>query len=615
MNGHRKIDCIDKNIILESSKYCPKNGGHLGLFPFPGISRAAKKCESVKTKEHDHIYESTLKIKILAGLFFFFLGSFSPLASTEISSRLIASWTKNELKASGHLFFLKREFSPGQIAPLLAIFPQQRAKNDEAEIKEESWHGIYVQGQKVGYGYSCQRIVVRDHRQYVENYSESKIKVSRLGGVPIEINTRESIFYDREDNLQKVVVETTMTGDKISLEAQVKSGKIVFFAGGKQVNEVSSPGKFYAEIPIKKLLDEGKIQPGYNQDFLVIDPLTYSLKTCHFEVLGWEEVMILGEKKSLCHTRTKMETIVSVTVDDWLDEEGIIWKSINNSAFLTMTSLRMNREKALEPISSGFDLAYSTIIRPNVAWASPYQITRVRFRLSGLEREKFLRFPFDDGSQQLVQVGDDFVVVQTNSLVFKEKRALALPIKEEKIQSYLQPTTFCQSDDPQIQNVARDIIGDERNSWRAAKLIARWVNQALQPNYDVGFASAREVLKARQGDCSEFTVLTVALCRAVGIPARAAVGIMSAGGLFAYHMWPEVYVGRWLNLDPKWLVVDKDTGELVTDATHLKFGRSRLDENLFKEIATSVAEIIGHLELEIIDYLSSPTRQQWVEID
>ena len=120
-------------------------------------------------------------------------------------------------------------------------------------------------------------------------------------------------------------------------------------------------------------------------------------------------------------------------------------------------------------------------------------------------------------------------------------------------------------------------------TWLAARKIARWVEKEMTPNYDVGFASAREIIENKEGDCSEHTVLTVTLCRAVGIPARAAVGIMYAWGFFAYHMWPEVYVGRWIGLDAKWLAIDKISKEYYTDATHIKFGRSNLDENIFKE--------------------------------
>jgi|Deesub1362B_J571_1020462.scaffolds.fasta_scaffold00002_179 hypothetical protein len=502
---------------------------------------------------------------------------------------------------------------PTGISPVYLGLKETREK--PTAIQEESWMGIYIRNQKVGYAHSYRRLVSLRGREYEEHFSESVIKVSRLGGTPLDIETRQSTFYNKEGRLERLLVETTMAGDKIQLEAVVEPKKIIFYLGGQKIKEIPWEKEFYAEIPVKKLLAEGKIQPGFSQDFLIIDPLSYSLKTSHFEVLGWEEVLILGQKKTLWHTRTKIPTIVPVTVDDWLDEEGRIWKSINQSAFLTMTSLRQSKESALEPVSTGFELAYSSLIRANIVLADPHQVTRVRFRLSGVAVEKLLAFPFDDGTQQLVKVGEDFIVVQTNSLVFEERRALSLPITDESVQEYLQPTAFCQSDDEEIQQEAYKIIGQERNSWRAAKKIAWWVNQSMTPNYDVGFATAREVIKNRQGDCSEHTVLMVALCRAVGIPARAAVGIMSSGGLFAYHMWPEVYVGRWVNLDPKWLVVDTKSGELVTDATHLKFGRSRLDENLFQEMAQSVAEIIGQLKLEIIDFLLDPARKPRVEVD
>ncbi|RLE04535.1 MAG: hypothetical protein DRI99_03645 [Candidatus Aminicenantes bacterium] len=541
-------------------------------------------------------------------------GVFILLILTGITSPVASeNWLRGSILPSAGLSPKTIFCLPAGIAP---YFGQLReTKEEPGSIRDESWMGIYIKNQKVGYAHRYRRLVSWKGSEYEEHFSESIIKVSRLGGTPLNIETRQSAFYNKEGQLKRLLVETTMSGDKIQLEAVVEPQKIIFYLGGQKIKEIPWEKEFYAEIPVKKLLAEGKIQPGFSQDFLIIDPLSYSLKISRFEVLGWEEVLILGRKKTLWHTRTKVETIIPVTVDDWLDEEGRVWKSINQSAFLTMTSLRQSQEEALRPVATGFELAYSSLIRSNIVLAHPHQVTRVRFRLSGVPLEKLLAFPFDDGSQQLVKVGDDFVIIQTNSLVFDEKRALTLPIAQETLRPFLESTAFCQSDDPEIQRVARQIVGSERNAWRAAKKIACWVNRSLTPNYDVGFATAREVIRNRQGDCSEHTVLMVALCRAVGLPARAAVGIMSSGGVFAYHMWPEVYVGRWVNLDPKWLVVAGPEEELVTDATHLKFGRSRLDEDLFQEMAQSVAEIIGQLKLEIIDYHSDPARQPWVKVN
>jgi transglutaminase-like putative cysteine protease len=237
-----------------------------------------------------------------------------------------------------------------------------------------------------------------------------------------------------------------------------------------------------------------------------------------------------------------------------------------------------------------------------VLFENPQKVRKMKFKLSGVSAERIKGFPWGDGSQELIKAEGDSFLIRTYSRIFNEKEACVFPLKSEELQAALKPSVFCQADAPEIVEAANNIIGTERNSWRAAKKIAEWVDKNMTPNYDVGFASAKEIFNNRKGDCSEYTVLFISLCRAVGIPARASVGIMYGGGLFAYHMWPEVYVGEWVSLDAKWLAVDKASGEYYTDATHLKFGHSNLDENMFKEMITSISEIIGKLKIEILDY-------------
>ena len=114
-----------------------------------------------------------------------------------------------------------------------------------------------------------------------------------------------------------------------------------------------------------------------------------------------------------------------------------------------------------------------------------------------------------DGAQRLLESGDDHVVVETRSRLFREEESLTLPIPTAKREDSLASTVFCQADDTEIRAAARGIVGEERNAWRAAKKIAEWVDREVTANYDVGFASAREILDHREGDCSEHTVLFV----------------------------------------------------------------------------------------------------------
>jgi len=272
---------------------------------------------------------------------------------------------------------------------------------------------------------------------------------------------------------------------------------------------------------------------------------------------------------------------------------GYDWKEISADDYLGryLDDFFIELKKQLNPIKS------------NIIFENPLEVKRVKFRLMGISMVRIKNFPFDNGSQKVLDIKDDYIVIQTFSQIFKEEDALLIPIEDEKLSKYLKSTFFCQSEDPTIQEQAKKIVGEERNSWRAAKKIAEWINKEMIPTYGFSFASAKDVLKYLQGDCTEYTVLAAALCRAAGIPARAAVGVIYEKERFDYHMWLEVFVGRWIALDAQFLAHDLESGEFYTDATHLKFGRSRLDEDALKEITKAIGDIIGKIRLEIVDYI------------
>ena len=88
----------------------------------------------------------------------------------------------------------------------------------------------------------------------------------------------------------------------------------------------------------------------------------------------------------------------------------------------------------------------------------------------------------------------------------------------------------------------------------------------VKDEYVASFSNAMEALKSGRGDCTEHSILFVALARAVGIPARSAVGIAywPIGEGFGWHAWAEVKIGdRWYAVDPTW-------NQPIADATHIK---------------------------------------------
>ena len=149
---------------------------------------------------------------------------------------------------------------------------------------------------------------------------------------------------------------------------------------------------------------------------------------------------------------------------------------------------------------------------------------------------------------------------------------------------------------------------------RAEKL-TRYVNALLDKKPTVSLPSAREVLRTRVGDCNEHTALYVAMARALGIPARIAVGLVYIHGAFYYHAWPEVYLtdgpglraegaglkeGAGLRAPGLWLPVDPTLNEFPADATHLRLARGGLDKQAM------ILPLIGRLTLDVLEVELAP---------
>ena len=107
------------------------------------------------------------------------------------------------------------------------------------------------------------------------------------------------------------------------------------------------------------------------------------------------------------------------------------------------------------------------------------------------------------------------------------------------------------------------------------------------------------MLRTRVGDCNEHTALYVAMARALGLPARVAVGLVYLRGAFYYHAWAEVWIdeapGRGL-----WLPVDPTLDEFPADATHVRLARGGLDRQ------TAILALVGQAKLEVLEVTLRP---------
>jgi transglutaminase-like putative cysteine protease len=196
---------------------------------------------------------------------------------------------------------------------------------------------------------------------------------------------------------------------------------------------------------------------------------------------------------------------------------------------------------------------------------------RIAFRLRGLPAG----FRTDDDRQSFAAEasGETLVTVTARTPAAarpgKDAPRDRVAIADKEL---LQATPEIDWDDPEISRLSAQVVGSAPGVFAASTKLVHWVFRRLEKVYGESSDQASEVLRAGKGDCTEHSLLFVAMARAAGIPARGVHGMVYASygdGVPAlyWHAWAEVKSGD------EWIAVDPTFDQPVADATHIALGR------------------------------------------
>jgi len=173
----------------------------------------------------------------------------------------------------------------------------------------------------------------------------------------------------------------------------------------------------------------------------------------------------------------------------------------------------------------------------------------------------------------------------------------------KSVEKYLEPTENIQSNDPQIRDLAHKITKNSNDDFEKVVKLAEWVHDNL--HYDLNYSNivldALSVLEKKRGVCAEYTTLFVALARSIGIPTKFVSGYSYGERGWERHAYAEVYLGKWIPVDPLWLEIG------YLDATHIKFGE-HIDNKIRNNVevsgydVNSIDWVEDHVEFEIASY-------------
>ncbi|MFO8175760.1 MAG: transglutaminase-like domain-containing protein [Gemmatimonadota bacterium] len=368
-------------------------------------------------------------------------------------------------------------------------------------------------------------------------------------------------------------------------------------------HRLSQPPVFAAVLPIRVAVGEG-LEVGGRLRFPVFDPSSLSTRTVEVRVAEHDTLLVPDSVALVPETGRWApvhfdsvpawriaEIYGGIQVESWVDADGRILRASSPLGYsMEKTEYELARqaqEDARTTVGSSLDedVILSTAIRSNVDLGEVENHDELRFLLSGVDLEGFEL----DGGRQTLR-GDTLLIRREDWGAIRPDYD-ELPYPRMDFSEYLRPEPLIQSDNEAIIRTAEELVNwqfmSDKDPKRITRVLNTRVNQMLEKRITFSVPNAVQVLESRQGDCNEHTVLFVALARALGLPARTAVGLVYVNEAFFYHAWPEVWLGEWVAVDPTF-------GQYPADAAHLRFVIGGLAQQV------EIIRLIGNLDIEVI---------------
>jgi hypothetical protein len=414
---------------------------------------------------------------------------------------------------------------------------------------EDVWYAVSFSGTPVG--------IVKDHWHvdsagvFYENYLE--ITVSRLG-THISMVARTEELDDRNGEPVRFRHEVVVGGTRM-LTTGERQGDSLFvrsegqgFTNEKRIAwESGAVGQSVLDGYVQRHLEDGETEFSIR----TFDLQFTSFRTSRYLVTGEEHDVIQGHEDTFLIVELYENDAEHPSLTSWLDRDfdvrRVVLQQMGMEILIERVTEDMISDLELDP---NFDVIRGSMIPCSGYPADPGRVEEVEFRLA-VSRPIENASIFNGPNQKVIGVDGGVIRLVVARDILNEERST-----DEELEVYLQSDRYIQSDHPHIRAVADsivatmavDVTGDGADAYVAAA--AAWVNRYINAKgFGQGFASAVDVLRTREGDCTEHAVLLAAILRAAGVPARTAVGLVYSDGSLIGHMWTEAYVGCWRTVD------------------------------------------------------------------
>ena len=310
------------------------------------------------------------------------------------------------------------------------------------------------------------------------------------------------------------------------------------------------------------------------------------------------EVETPGGRERGFRCETTVSNSPGTTSVEWFDARGVLVRMESDLGGMAMVLRASTREEA-ERSGGGAEVMVSTFVRPGRPIEGARRLAYARYTLRATSGEL----------PDLPMAGWQHVerLDASRARVTVEDGAGGLAGEIDPAE-YLRATSALDGTDERVRELAdRAVKGAGPGSLERAWALRAYVHRHIKrKDLSVAFATASEVARSGEGDCSEHAMLLAAMLRAQGIPSRVVAGLVYvdqfAGeeGVFGYHMWAQALLGGEGGGGARWVDLDATLGATTDfDAAHIALAASGMGEDEALTGLASITPLLGRLEVEV----------------
>jgi hypothetical protein len=443
--------------------------------------------------------------------------------------------------------------------------------NANIGLNETEYFAVFVEGKKIGY--AIQKRVVSNGK--VTSSEDLSIIIRRMGTL-MKIEAKESC------------IETT-TGELLSFRASQRLGAVVTRTSGKvdkngkvsgTIRSLGTTNRLTGKLQDGAVMSEGLrllklkegLEEGTSYSAIMFSPLVLYSVPVQICIGPKEKIDLLGRvvDATKITTTTVMPQAGAIVSTSYVDEDLRVLKHITPIEGIQIEMVACAKEfaRGQNDVVELIDKMFLASPEPLDNLATAKSIT---YHLAPTRRPRRLVILSSD-NQKVQQFKDGRVIVTVEPVAAPIGAIFPYEGPDKVILETTKPTRFLESDDERVIDLAKRAVGETNDVAEAARKIEEFVAEYIENrSLSVGYASAAEVTASKQGDCSEFAVLSAAMCRAIGIPAQVVVGVSYVSDFagqdgFRAHVWMQAYVGdKWIGFDPAF----KGSGLDGYDAGHI----------------------------------------------